>query len=200
MSKLFSFLLFFIFSCPLFSQEVLDYIGIPEVNFGETKMVLAESSQKSKILYVQDYIPEDSRLDDAPYTISIYFFNKNIDAKEATYQKTEELERRQETDKYSTFNVTENPNGTEFIVDFFTSNIAKKKEKDEPEPEQEMADYNIYRFRNVLLGEESAFMIITYKQNNIGDTKYFIKSVGKSRNKLMENIITMTIPNVTLKK
>lgn len=200
MSKLFSFLLFFIFSCPLFSQEVLDYIGIPEVNFGETKLVLAESSQKSKILYVQDYIPEDSRLDDAPYTISIYFFNKNIDAKEATYQKTEELERRQETDKYSTFNVTENPNGTEFIVDFFTSNIAKKKEKDEPEPEQEMADYNIYRFRNVLLGEESAFMIITYKQNNIGDTKYFIKSVGKSRNKLMENIITMTIPNVTLKK
>ncbi len=200
MSKLFSFLLFFIFSCPLFSQEVLDYIGIPEVNFGETKLVLAESSQKSKILYVQDYIPEDSRLDDAPYTISIYFFNKNIDAKEATYQKTEELERRQETDKYSTFNVTENPNGTEFIVDFFTSNIAKKKEKDEPEPEQEMADYNIYRFRNVLLGEESAFMIISYKQNNIGDTKYFIKSVGKSRNKLMENIITMTIPNVTLKK
>lgn len=200
MPKLFSFFVFLIFSCPLFSQEIVDYIGIPEVNFGETKLVLAESSQKSKTLYIQDYIPEDSRLEDAPYTISIYFFNKNIDAKEATYQKTGELDTRQETDKHCSYNVTENPNGTEFIVDFFTSNIAKKKEKDDPEPEQEMADYNIYRFRNVLLGEESAFMIITYKQNNIGDTKYFIKSVGKSRNKLMENIITMTIPNVTLKK
>ena len=63
-----------------------------------------------------------------------------------------------------------------------------------------MADYNIYRFRNILLGDQTAFMIITYKQKNTGDTKYFIKSVGKSRNKLMENIITMTIPNVTLKK
>jgi hypothetical protein len=38
-----------------------------------------------------------------------------------------------------------------------------------------MADYNIYRFRNVLLGEQTTFMIITYKQKNTGDTKYFIK-------------------------
>jgi hypothetical protein len=54
--------------------------------------LFCRSSQKSKILFVQDYIPEDSRLEDAPYTISIYFFNKNIDAKEATYQKTSELD------------------------------------------------------------------------------------------------------------
>mgnify|MGYP003421489937 CR=1 FL=1 len=66
-----------IISAPFFSQEV-DYIGIPELSFGETKLVLAASSQKSKILYVQDYIPEDSRLEDSPYTISIYFFNKNF--------------------------------------------------------------------------------------------------------------------------
>ncbi len=199
MRKLFPLFLLIFISAPFFSQEV-DYIGIPELSFGETKLVLAASLQKSKILYVQDYIPEDSRLEDAPYTISIYFFNKNIDAKEATYQKTSELDTRQGTDKFCTYHVTENPNGTEFIVDFFTSNIAKKKEKDEPEPEQEMADYNIYRFRNILLGDQTAFMIITYKQKNTGDTKYFIKGVGKSRNKLMENIITMTIPNVTLKK
>ena len=199
MQKLFSFFLLFFISATFFSQEV-DYIGIPEITLGETRLTLAASSQKSKILFVQDYIPEDSRLEDAPYTVSIYFFNKNIDAKEATYQKTGELDSRKETDKYCNYNVTENPSGTEFIVDFFTSNIAKKKEKDEPEPEQEMADYNIYRFRNILLGDQTAFMIITYKQKNTGDTKYFIKGVGKSRNKLMENIITMTIPNVTLKK
>lgn len=199
MQKLFSFFLLFFISATFFSQEI-DYIGITEITFGETRLTLAASSQKSKILFVQDYIPEDNRLEDAPYTVSIYFFNKNIDAKEATYQKTEELDSRKETDKYCNYNVTENPSGTEFIVDFFTSNIAKQKEKDDPEPEQEMADYNIYRFRNVMLGEQSTFMIITYKQKNTGDTKYFIKSVGKSRNKLMENIITMTIPNVTLKK
>lgn len=199
MRKLISFFLLIFFSAQFFSQEV-DYIGIPELMFGETKLMLADSSQKSKVLYVQDYIPEDSRLEDSPYIVSIYFFNKNIDAKEATYQKTDELDRRKETDKYCTYNITENPNGTEFIVDFFTSNIAKKKEKNEEEPEQEMADYNIYRFRNVMLGDQSTFMIILYKQKNNGDTKYFMKNIGKTRNKLMENIITMTTPNVTLKQ
>lgn len=199
MRKLISFFLLIFFSAQFFSQEV-DYIGIPELMFGETKLMLVDSSQKSKVLYVQDYIPEDSRLEDSPYIVSIYFFNKNIDAKEATYQKTDELDRRKETDKYCTYNITENPNGTEFIVDFFTSNIAKKKEKNEEEPEQEMADYNIYRFRNVMLGDQSTFMIILYKQKNNGDTKYFMKNIGKTRNKLMENIITMTTPNVTLKQ
>ena len=118
-------------------------------------MVLAASSQKSKILYVQDYIPEDSRLEVLPY-IFLSIFQQNIDAKEATYQKkTSELDTRQGTDKFCTYHVTENPNGTEFIVDFFTSNIVEKKKKEEPEPEQEMADYNIYRFRNILLGDQT---------------------------------------------
>ena len=77
MQKLFSFFLLFFISATFFSQEV-DYIGIPEITLGETRLTLAASSQKSKILFVQDYIPEDSRLEDAPYTVSIYFFNKNI--------------------------------------------------------------------------------------------------------------------------
>lgn len=200
MRRLFIFFITIFLGVPIYSQEIVDYIGIPELNFGETKLVLAESSQKSKVLYVQDYIPEDSRIEDSPYTVTVYFFNKNIDAKEATYQKTGELDTRQQNDKYCTYNVTENPNGTEFIVDFFTSNITKKKEKNEEEPEQEMADYNIYRFRNVMLGDQSTFMIISYKQKNIGDSKYFIKNVGKTRNKLMEHIITMNTPNITLKK
>lgn len=200
MRRLFIFFITIFLGVPIYSQEIVDYIGIPELNFGETKLVLAASSQKSKVLYVQDYIPEDSRIEDSPYTVTVYFFNKNIDAKEATYQKTGELDTRQQNDKYCTYNVTENPNGTEFIVDFFTSNITKKKEKNEEEPEQEMADYNIYRFRNVMLGDQSTFMIISYKQKNIGDSKYFIKNVGKTRNKLMEHIITMNTPNITLKK
>lgn len=200
MRRLFIFFITIFLGVPIYSQEIVDYIGIPELNFGETKLVIAASSQKSKVLYVQDYIPEDSRIEDSPYTVTVYFFNKNIDAKEATYQKTGELDTRQQNDKYCTYNVTENPNGTEFIVDFFTSNITKKKEKNEEEPEQEMADYNIYRFRNVMLGDQSTFMIISYKQKNIGDSKYFIKNVGKTRNKLMEHIITMNTPNITLKK
>ena len=70
-----------------------------------------------------------------------------------------------------------------------------QKIKNGKAPEQELADYNIYRFRNTLLGEESTFMIIAYKEKSTEDAKGFQKSIGK--NKLLEGIITMTIPSVT---
>lgn len=196
MRKLFSVFLIFSFAVKLFSQES-DFFGVTELTFNETKYVLATATQKSKVLYIQDYIPEEERVEDASNTISIYYFNKEIDAKDATYSKTNELDNRQNTDKFCTYNVTENPNGTEFVVDFFTSNIPKSK--DEPTPEQESSDYNIYRFRNVMSGEKSVFMIIAYKENYLGDTKSFQKIAGKKRNKLMEGIITLTVPNITLK-
>ena len=196
MRKLFSVFLILSFAVKLFSQES-DFFGVTELTFNEKKYVLATATQKSKVLYIQDYIPEDERVEDASNTISIYYFNKNIDAKEATINKTGELDNRQNTDKFCTYNVTENPNGTEFVVDFFTSNVPKSK--DEPTPEQESSDYNIYRFRNVMSGEKSVFMIIAYKEKYIGDTKSFQKIVGKKRNKVMEGIITLTVPNITLK-
>ena len=39
-------------------------------------------------------------------------------------------------------------------------------------PEQELADYNIYRFRNTLLGKKGR-MIIAYKEKSTGDAKVF---------------------------
>ncbi len=67
---------------------------------------------------------------DASAVITIYFFNKNIDAKEATYQKTEQnsAHRRAETDKYCTYNVTENPNGNRknSVVDFYYHQHSKR--------------------------------------------------------------------------
>jgi hypothetical protein len=42
-------------------------------------------------------------------------------------------------------------------------------------------------------------MIVAYKEKSTGDAKGFQKSIGKKRNKLLEGIITMTIPSVTLK-
>ena len=97
-----------------------------------------------------------------------FIFNKNIDAKEATYQK-QRTRPKSQADKYCTYNVTENPNGTRFI-DFITTNVPKDKKR---KPRTKLADYNIYRFRNTLLGEESTFMIVAYKEKSTGDAKGF---------------------------
>lgn len=197
MRKFLSFFTFLLFSGFFLSQNLEDLIGMPELTFNEAKYVLTSANQKSKIQFVQEYIKEDERLEDASAVLTIYFFNKEIDAKDATIHKTEELENRMKTDKFCTYNVTENPNGTEFVVDFITSNVPKSK--DEAAPEEEISEYNIYRFRNVILNEKSAFMIVAYKEKSVGDAKSFEKSVSKKRNKLLEGMVTLAIPSVTLK-
>ena len=196
MNKFFS-LLFILISGFVFSQDVTDFLGIPELTFNENKYVLNSSNQKSKIQYVQNYILQDERIEDASNVISIYYFVKDIDAKEATMHKTDELENRKSTDKFCNYNVTQNPNATEFLVDFFTSNVPKSK--DEPAPETEQADYNVYRFKNVMIGDKLTFLIIAYKEKSTGDIKDFTKSIGRKRNKILEGIITMTVPAINLK-
>lgn len=196
MNKFFS-LLFILISGFVFSQDVTDFLGIPELTFNENKYVLNSSNQKSKIQYVQDYILQDERIEDASNVISIYYFVKDIDAKEAAMHKTDELENRKSTDKFCNYNVTQNPNATEFLVDFFTSNFPKSK--DEPAPETEQADYNVYRFKNVMIGDKLTFLIIAYKEKSTGDIKDFTKSIGRKRNKILEGIITMTVPAINLK-
>ena len=42
-------------------------------------------------------------------------------------------------------------------------------------------------------------MIIAYKENFTGDTKNNLKVIAKKRNKLMEGIITLTVPEITIK-
>lgn len=196
MNKFFS-LLFILISSFVLSQNATDFFGIQELTFNENKYVLNSSNQKSKIQYVQDYILQDERIEDASNTISIYYFDKSIDAKEATMHKTEELEKRKDFDKFCNYSVTENPNGTEFLVDFITSNIPRRKE--EPAPETELAEYNIYRFKNVMIGDKLNLVIIAYKEKSEGDAKYFEKIVARKRNKLLEGIITMTVPAINLK-
>ena len=65
MKRLVSGFLVLFFVVKLFSQEN-DFLGIKELTFNETKYVLATAKQKSKVLYVQDYILEENGLQTLP--------------------------------------------------------------------------------------------------------------------------------------
>ena len=79
MHKLFSIVVLLLFSGIFYSQNTEDLIGVPELTFNESKYVLVSAQQKSKVQFVQEYILEDERIEDASAVITIYFFNKNIE-------------------------------------------------------------------------------------------------------------------------
>ncbi len=71
-SKLFSIVVLLLFSGIFYSQNAEDLIGVPGLTFNESKYVLASAQQKSKVQFVQEYILEDERIEDASAVITIY--------------------------------------------------------------------------------------------------------------------------------
>lgn len=97
----FLFLLLFLFLKT--NAQRYDYFGIREITFNNLKYSLVTTDQKSKFLYVQDYIMEDESIEEPSHILSIYYFNRDIDAKYAAMSKSKELEIRKNTDKYCFF-------------------------------------------------------------------------------------------------
>ena len=59
-----------------YSQNTEDLIGVPELTFNESKYVLASAQQKSKVQFVQEYILEDERIEDASASLPFIFSTK----------------------------------------------------------------------------------------------------------------------------
>ncbi|QNS42496.1 hypothetical protein H0S70_05910 [Chryseobacterium manosquense] len=173
-----------------YAQSILS-IANP-IEFDGTEFFLNESKQRSKTLFQEQYIPKDERLENFNQLIDFSFFNKEIDMELAVRQKVEMVQNRREKDKFSHVNVTESPDGGEYIVDYFIS--------ESPTNGDSYVEYNIYRFKQSEIGGQKTFLMISYAKRIYGDLKSAAKSLSKQRNHLMSTMIEYKIPEVKVTK
>ena len=188
------FLLLFlcILSFGIKSQTAKDYLNIsnPLVIDG-TEYFLDWSKQSSNTLYLQQYLLKDEKIDSFTQMINVSYFDKEINMEDAVRQKVESFQKREDTDKFAKAQVTESPDGTEFIVDgILTEN---------PKNGNPYAEYGIYRFKTITNGTKKSFLIFSFIKRNYGDSKSSAKFLDKERNKLMGMIIDFAIPTISLR-
>lgn len=162
------------------------------IEFDGTEFFLNQSKQRSKTLFQEQYIPKDERLENFNQLIDFSFFNKEIDMELAVRQKVEMVQQREEKDKFAKVNVTESPDGGEYIVDYFIS--------ESPTNGDSYVEYNIYRFKQSENGGQKTFLMISYAKRIYGDLKSAAKSLSKQRNHLMSTMIEYKIPEVKVTK
>lgn len=192
MKKILLFPAFVIFSFA-FSQikNRADLLSIPgPLTFNETEFYLDYSNQLSKTLYIQQYLPKDEKFENFNQFLGISYFNKQIETQEAVKQKLESIDQRSAKDKYAKPNVTQSPDGKEYIVDYTITET--------PEKGDSYAEYNIYRFKEAINGEKKSFIIFSYATRVYGDVKYAVKILSKERNALMSAMADFQIPTVKL--
>lgn len=162
------------------------------IEFDGTEFFLNQSKQRSKTLFQEQYIPKDESLEHFNQLMDFSFFNKEIEMELAVRQKVEMVQQREEKDKFAKVNVTESPDGAEYIVDYFIS--------ESPENGDPYVEYNIYRFKQSEIGGQKTFLMISYAKRIYGDLKSAAKSLSKQRNHLMSTMIEYKIPEVKVTK
>lgn len=158
------------------------------IEYDGTEFYIIQSKQRSKTLFQEQYIPKDENFRDFNQLIDFSFFNKEIETELAVRQKVESVQQREKKDKFAKVNVTESPDGKEFIVDYFISEA--------PENGDSYIEYNIYRFKNMENGGQKSFLIMSYAKRMYGDLKSAAKALAKQRDHLMTTMIEYKIPEI----
>lgn len=171
-----------------FSQDKnQDLLSVPgPLTFRDTEFYLDYANHPSNTLYIQQYLPKDEKFKSFNQLLQISFFDKNIEIDDAVKQKLETIKQKSEDDKFAKSNVTQSPDGSEYIVDYTIS--------EEPKNGDSYIEYNIFRFKNLVNGDKKPLLIFSYATRVYGDLKSAVKLLAKQRNALMAEMINFKIP------
>lgn len=187
--KIFFVVLISVFGFFKAQDQITDLLSIPgPIELDGTEFFLNWSKQPSKTLFRQQYLPRDENIADYNQLLDFSFFNKEIEMELAVRQKVEMVQQRAEKDKFAKVNVTESPDGKEFIVDYFISETPPKGNS--------FVEYNVYRFKQFEVGKQKSFLMLSYAKRLYGDLKSSAKSLAKDRDHLMATMIEYKIPEI----
>ena len=189
------FLLLFAFSLSLVQaqedaeNQVVERLSLPNsIELNGAEFFLAWSKQNSKTLTVEQFLPRDEKIESFEQLLNFSYFNKDIELEDAVRAKVESVQKAGENDKFASVNVTESPDGKEFIVDYTLS-----------VPESKVGaylEYNIYRFKKYE-SETKPLLILSYtKRIYSEDIKGSSKALSRQRNTLMTILIEYKIPEI----
>lgn len=187
--KILFLIMFALFSGVKAQENAAELLSIPgPIEYDGIEYYLTWSKQPSNTLFRQQYLPSDERIEDFTQLLDFSFFNKEIEMELAVRQKVESIQSREETDKFAKVNVTESPDGKEFIVDYYISEAPSKGTS--------FVEYNIYRFKEIMQGNQKKFLILSFAKRNYGDLKGAAKALSKQRDHLLATMIEFKIPEI----
>jgi hypothetical protein len=160
--------------------------------FNKTTFNFVWSDKLNETYYIQEYLPKDEKVENFKQMLTIHLFDKDIKLREAVDMKIQELVVRKKTDETCQYQVTESPDGKEFIVDFILGESKADK--------MSIMEFNLYHYKQVKLNDNrNGILIYAYSKRAYGDDiTPFLENLGQDRGHLLNTMITSQIPNVKL--
>lgn len=176
-----------------FKNEPVDRVGVKgPLTFNNTSFNLAWTAKPSDTYYIQEYLPQKETADHFNQMMSIFLLVGDTKLKNAVQQKIKELDTRKKTDPTCNYIVTNNPDETEYMVDFI---LGEGKNY-----QMEVEEFNIYRYKQVDLGaNKKGILVYAYSKRAYGkDITPFFKNLKTERINLLNTMIETEMPVVTI--
>jgi hypothetical protein len=172
----------------------VDQIGVPgPLTFNKTSFSLAWVSHPNANYYIQEYLPAGESTSHFTQMLSLYFLSTELSIEDAVRQKVAELEKRKSTDATCNYEVHEEPEKKELMLDFV---LGESKNGN-----MTIAEFNVYRYKAVDLGNGSKGIVLyAYSKRAEGDgIRTFYKSLSQQRVKSLTEMSAVELPKVRLR-
>ena len=177
------------------NTDAKDYLSIPgPVEMGGTIFNLAWSSNPGEGYYKHEYIPAGETVERFNEMIMIEVVKGSLTLRDALNAKVKELNARKEKDPYLNYDIIENPNTGEYILDFIVS--------DSNGGEAGIVEWNAYRYVDLKnKSGNDGVMLFAISRRAYGDNiSPFLKILKDNRQNGINMLSSYTVPDVTFKE
>ena len=175
------------------SDDITDRIGVKgPLEFNGFSFNLAWSDKPRDNYYIQEYLPPGEKVESFDQMMTIHLFVTDMNVYEAVQQKGKELTSRKKSDPLCNYQITESPDGKEYIVDFILS--------ESKGDEMTIAEFNVYRYKETDLGNnQKGLLVYAYSKRSYGDgITPFLKNLKDEKINYLNEMALTSIPDVII--
>lgn len=175
------------------SDKPIDRIGVKgPLKFNKTTFELIWTDKPNEKYYIQEYLPNNEKLESFNQMLTIHLFETDVKPDNAVDQKIKELNERKKKDKICNFQVTQSPDGEEFIVDFL---LSESKGND-----LTVVEFNAYRYKQIEISKNKKGIIVyAYSKRGYGDKiTNFFSTLKEDRTNYLNELIMTEIPTIKI--
>lgn len=122
------------------NSKPTDYLKVPgPINFNETAFNLVWSSNPNANYFKQEYVPSGEAVEKYSQMVLVEVVFGDLTVEDAVRAQVNVIQQRKKTDQVAQYQVIENPNTGEIILDFLMSAGTKKK--------LDVVEWNAYRYQ-----------------------------------------------------
>lgn len=174
------------------AQTAKNYFSVDSVVFEKQTYFLAWSSFSDSGYYKHEYLRKGDYLDKGfNKMILIEVLQRNLTPEDLAAKKAKEIESRKETDPVANYQIIDNPETREYLIDFLIS-------------EGDLYEWNVYRYKLIDTPKGKAVMLFgfsfrSFKGAELGLDDFF-PYFKKNRMDLINAVANYQLPEIIFSK